>query len=1133
MRTVTSTPDGEGGTIETVTYAIYFVAAYTPNNYNVIYKVDGVQTDSESVTFNSSFTVKAEPTKTGYTFDGWYEENEPTVKVNAGTQVTLTQEGATYNGTFNPNTYTVTFDANGGSYASGNGDVSVVYDTQITEPAVLPTKTGYALKGWATSASATVPEYRTGADTTYAELPVLTSALFGTQLYAVWEASEANYTIEFYYQNITDDGYTIDSTKTIENDPDYTALVGSTVSVSAADIADNAENGFEYRADNVNNVLSGVIPETGTLVLKVYYSRLSYVLKTDVAGTVTVIGTYKYGADLSGVTIADPVVEGTYFTGWTPEKPATMPANDVTLVAVLPAENYNIAYNINGGSGVTPTGETVTYGQSYTLAGSSAFSKNGYDFDGWYLGTDGNNLTTKMGDAGEALTIADLGSNGDTITLYAKWTIASYTLSFDSDGGSEVGSQTVEYNALAIEPAAPTKAGYTFQYWTYNDEQVDFSTFRMPYFNVQMVAVWTPNQYTISFEENGGSVVADVTAAYQSSVAEPTAPTKEGYTFGGWYTSNDNMIDATRVTWPVAMPLNGATYYAKWDINQYTITFDSNGGTPVSAITQDYATPVTAPAAPTKEGYEFAGWQPSVPTTMPAEDITLVAQWTVLQYTITYVLDNGSANIEQTYDFGGAVTAPENPSKAGYTFTGWDITIPATMPAQDLTATAQWQIHEYSLVFDVNGGANIDITTPVTVNYNDAVTLPVFNTDFTNTGYSFSGWYYDGAAVSGATFTVPALASSGDTLTLTAQYTQNTYHIYYKEADGTLIDTSADLHYNDSIAALEITPVKTGYDFADWYSDAALTTVFTDWTFMPADDITVYAKWNRHEYSAVFYEPDSVNGEPTFDNSNIYATIAPITIGDTLGAADVQDQLSAYPAVNNYDFLGWTLDPSAEEVEIIAADEITAWTLTTEFAEDLANDEIDFYPVYERTEVTLELVSTSQAAIVDKDETVTPSVGFIYNVGDRQKLASVTDQLEVQGDGTLQIFPSKGQYCGTGTKVTVTDNVTNTIVETYYLVVFGDVDGSANCTALDYSMVVDEIAKEDAYRTWGIAEDGVAISELTAEEQLLCECYFRAADVDGNDELNAYDAGDLELYVLKIYPYEFIDQRERYSVVTD
>ena len=188
--------------------------------------------------------------------------------------------------------------------------------------------------------------------------------------------------------------------------------------------------------------------------------------------------------------------------------------------------------------------------------------------------------------------------------------------------------------------------------------------------------------YTVTFQSEGGSEVASQIRA-NTPADRPADPTKEGYTFIGWYNGESEWNFETPVTADL-------TLTAKWQVNQYTITFKPENGGQDIVIKQDYGTAITAPANPTKTGYTFAGWDKTIPTTMPAEDMTITARWQVNQYTITFKPENGGEDTVITQDYGTAITAPANPTKTGYTFAGWDKTIPSTMPAGDMTITARW-----------------------------------------------------------------------------------------------------------------------------------------------------------------------------------------------------------------------------------------------------------------------------------------------------------------------------------------------------------------------------------------------------------------------------------------------------------
>ena len=193
---------------------------------------------------------------------------------------------------------------------------------------------------------------------------------------------------------------------------------------------------------------------------------------------------------------------------------------------------------------------------------------------------------------------------------------------------------------------------------------------------------WTDPTYAVTLHPNGGTINNGNVTEYIYGVGAtlPTADdmTYTGHTFKGWY--DNESLTGDPVTAIGGTEMGNKEYWAKWEINQYTITFDTAGGSEIAPITQDYGTAVTAPADPTREGYTFTGWDTAIPATMPAHNMTITAQWTVNQYTITFDTDGGSEVAPITQDYGSAITAPAAPTREGYTFTGWDKTIPATMP---------------------------------------------------------------------------------------------------------------------------------------------------------------------------------------------------------------------------------------------------------------------------------------------------------------------------------------------------------------------------------------------------------------------------------------------------------------------
>ncbi len=209
----------------------------------------------------------------------------------------------------------------------------------------------------------------------------------------------------------------------------------------------------------------------------------------------------------------------------------------------------------------------------------------------------------------------------------------------------------------------------------------------------ELTVQWTAPTYAVTLNTNGGTINSGNVTGYTYGVGAtlPAADdmTYTGHTFKGWY-DNENLTGSP-VTAIGGAETGNKEYWAKWEINQYTITFDTNDGSEIAPITQDYGTEITAPDTPTRKGYTFKGWDKEIPETMPAENITVKAQWEINQYTITFDTNGGSEIAPITQDYGTEITAPDNPTRKGYTFKGWDKEIPKTMPAENITITARWK----------------------------------------------------------------------------------------------------------------------------------------------------------------------------------------------------------------------------------------------------------------------------------------------------------------------------------------------------------------------------------------------------------------------------------------------------------
>ena len=316
----------------------------------------------------------------------------------------------------------------------------------------------------------------------------------------------------------------------------------------------------------------------------------------------------------------------------------------------------------------------VKKGESFTAPSAEGLPRpDGISEDAQLYWSDENGNCYKPGDTVPA-DVSMLSITGDYEVIYLPGTYGT---------GSAVTDMKPHNNILTLRGALFTRAGYTQVGWATVDGGEKVYGFEDIYTKneaLTLYPVWNTNKYTITFDTNGGSEIAPITQDYGTEITAPDKPTRKGYTFKEW----DKEI-------PKTMPAENITVKAQWEINQYTITFDTNGGSEIAPITQDYGTEITAPDNPTRKGYTFKGWDKEIPEAMPAENMTVKAQWEINQYTIAFDTNGGSEIAPITQDYGTEITAPDNPTRKGYTFKGWDKEIPETMPAENITITARWK----------------------------------------------------------------------------------------------------------------------------------------------------------------------------------------------------------------------------------------------------------------------------------------------------------------------------------------------------------------------------------------------------------------------------------------------------------
>lgn len=459
----------------------------------------------------------------------------------------------------------------------------------------------------------------------------------------------------------------------------------------------------------------------------------------------------------------------------------------------------------------------------------------------------------------------DLGKGG--LTTHDSTT--AYTVYFlGNEGTPKMTSVKVPVNATVKPPKTPTREHYDFDGWhwdSYYDYPYDFN--RPVTSDIMLYAHWQGEKHTITFNPNGGetSETSRVVRYKQAAYPLPEA-TRPGYTFEGWYTQSTG---GTAIGDAYTMDLSDVTFYAHWKANEYTVTFDPDGGSVTTAskkVTE--GEPYGTLPTPTKAGHSFVGWQqgewydsqskqhpaqivsPDTKYTL-ANDSTLTALWKKLSYTVRFDSAGGSGVAAQTVEYGSHVSEPKNPQRTGYAFDGWytaatggsryDFSAPIT---GDITLHAHWKANSYTLTFDGNGGRSTENSRSVAYGSEYGV-LPTA----TRTGYTFQGWYTtkDG----GSKVTDKTTMSFGNT-TVFAHWKANSYTVTLDAAGGASAVKTLKVTQDQPYGALPV-PARAGNTFMGWYatknggSKVTPATVFTE-----AKDITLYARWSVTMHTVSF-----------------------------------------------------------------------------------------------------------------------------------------------------------------------------------------------------------------------------------------------------------------------------------------
>ena len=439
---------------------------------------------------------------------------------------------------------------------------------------------------------------------------------------------------------------------------------------------------------------------------------------------------------------------------------------------------YTVTMDTAGGDPIRPIQYTVE---------SEAFQlptpvRTGYIFLGW----TGEGITEPQ----KTIEIPQ-GSTGDR-TYTANWQVIEYTIITLLEGGNAGSSQVYFYTVeQTVTLPTPTRTGYTFLGWTGEGITTPQPNVTIPKGSTgdkTYIENWELTEYNITMDLNGGS--GETTLLYtviDDEFALPT-PTRHGYEFVGW-TGEGITTPQTSVKIPKGSTGNKA-YTANWQVIEYTITLDTNGGPVVSPIKYTVEDTFTLPYI-LRPGYEFAGWTLDGSGMLPftpliiypgtTGDLHYKAEWRLAEYTITMDLDGGSGQEKVVYTITDEDFELPTPTRNGYEFVGWTgerITTPQTSvkipkgSTGNKAYTANWKVIRYTITLVTNGGA---VIASIRYTVEDSVTLPI---PPDRPGYEFAGWVLDGSGQFPSTPMIIPAGSTGDRL-YKAEWRVATYTITY------------------------------------------------------------------------------------------------------------------------------------------------------------------------------------------------------------------------------------------------------------------------------------------------------------------------------------------------------------------
>lgn len=874
-----------------------FKVQYDVLKYKVFFS--GCDYETMEILYGTLLSEKiADPTAEGRTFEYWYvfDDEGKEVEIDlAATKMPAAEDGITLYAKWSNNPYTIKFvDTDGTALYDQDGKVipqiNGLYGDAVTAPKA-PIKTGYIFAGWDIEIPATILAKDMVIKATWT--PIAYTVSFNTN--GGQPEKIESITQDFGTQvklpaNPTKTGHTFLGWDYVDGNAQFVDKSATTMDMTACDV---------------------------TLTARWQINQYTITFETG------------YGSPINAITAdyGTPIKVSTEWAGhtytWVPALPETMPDKDMTVTADW--ECVDSAHTVYFHPVDTADDPETAKDESYAIAVTYDCKENGgapvtvpteADFAaiGYKVAT-GKKIGSWKNAAGSSVGFSDpllLKSNGSH--YYVKeYVWADYTLTFNTDGGSDVASATYKYNDAIAAPAEPTKAGYTFAGW-YNSKGnlVDFETAKMPASDTTFTAKWTVNKYVAKWDNEG--TVTEVEYDFGAVINLPAEPTRYGYTFGGW----------TNYTAGMTMPVDGITFYAVWNAIPHKATFDPNGGafndpdvtgTQPFTKTINYGTAINAPKLADRTGYTFSGWvdkdslQP-MPDNMPNKDVTFYAVWVGvdgIEYTVnTYTMDTeGNYGAPETVTYTGVTgeTADYSDTKApeGFTVAGKSNLTGIIRADGSLVINIYFERNQYTFTTVVDGKK-----TEEERYYGTALEVPTLPEKTADTVYTGWSWAYtlDGKTYNTKPETMPACD-----VTATVTTTPRLYTVSFMSAGSSF--TPKQYEYNTVIDLSTLgTPSVTGKQFLHWSmtdGGSAITTLKV------TDNVKIYAVWKALTYTASFYD----------ETGTTLLHTASIAYGTSITYTP--------PARDGYTFDGWVIEGETSETETMPAKDVkllARWTAT-------------------------------------------------------------------------------------------------------------------------------------------------------------------------------------------------------------